>query len=71
MRIHHILANGKEVESVAGKVINVSEFPMLSSVFRSVNQRIHKQMAVIFLIVIKINTITAFNCTKTLQFGNY
>ena len=39
MKIHHILANGKEVESVAGKVINVSEFPMLSSVFRSVNQR--------------------------------
>ena len=36
MKIHHILANGKEVESVAGKVINVSEFPMLSSVFRSV-----------------------------------
>ena len=43
MRIHHILANGKEVESVAGKVINVSEFPMLSSVFRSVNQRIQEQ----------------------------
>ena len=38
MRIHHILANGKEVESVAGK-----EFPMLSSVFRSVNQRIQEQ----------------------------
>ena len=43
MRINHILANGKEVESVAGKVINVSEFPMLSSVFRSVNQRIQEQ----------------------------
>ncbi len=43
MRIHHILANGKEVESVAGKVINVSEFPMLSSVFRSVNQRMQEQ----------------------------
>ena len=43
MKIHHILANGKEVESVAGKVINVSEFPMLSSVFRSVNQRIQEQ----------------------------
>ena len=43
MRIHHILANGQEVESVAGKVINVSEFPMLSSVFRSVNQRIQEQ----------------------------
>ena len=37
------IANGKEVESVAGKVINVSEFPMLSSVFRSVNQRIQEQ----------------------------
>ena len=43
MRIHHILANGKEVESVAGKVINLSVFPMLSSVFRSVNQRMQEQ----------------------------
>ena len=43
MKIHHILANGKEVESVAGKVINVSEFNLLSSASGSVNQRLHHQ----------------------------
>lgn len=36
-KVHHILADGREVESVKGHVINISEFPVIVNLLRKAN----------------------------------
>ena len=37
--VRHFLKDGTEVQSVAGRVIPVSEFPELNGVIRAINRR--------------------------------
>ena len=39
MKVHHILADGREVESVAGHVINLKDFPELQSALMEAARR--------------------------------
>lgn len=36
-KVHHILADGREVDSVKGHVINISEFPVIANLIRKAN----------------------------------